>query len=228
MDKLSSKIDNKNISIQNMASALILINKYFTEEDRYEKIEPFSKFLMNKVVFIYVATNNRVDAFRLFTILNNRGIPLTNADILKSENIGEIESRDQEKYARIWEDVENKFGNDFDRFLSIIRTILVKEKARANLHQEFEESIYRKEIIKRGIETVEIIKEFGSIYTLIIDFEDKNIDNEYTNLVTIMQIGLPSKDWIPPLLLYYKKYESYKINKFLERVLKLNLVPILG
>lgn len=34
--------------------------------------------------YVYVSTDNTEDAFRMFTILNNRGIPLTSADIIKS------------------------------------------------------------------------------------------------------------------------------------------------
>ncbi|KKH99102.1 hypothetical protein EO95_17150 [Methanosarcina sp. 1.H.T.1A.1] len=217
-EKLFSKINSGNISISNMSKAILFINDFFLEEERFEEIESFSKFLVKNVVFIYVATSNREDAFRLFTILNNRGIPLTNADILKSENIGEIDAKNQPKYARMWENIENRFGEDFDRFLSFIRTILVKEKARVNLLQEFEDNIYKRGKLKKGIDTVELINEYKNVYSSIIDFENKKLDNEYMNLVTIMQIGLPSEDWIPPLLLYYKKYETHKIKEFLEKL----------
>ena len=70
-----------------------------------------------KGVFISVSTDNMEDAFRMFTILNNRGIPLTNADILKSTNIGKIEDEDsRQKYASQWEQIEGDLGDDFDRF----------------------------------------------------------------------------------------------------------------
>ena len=64
----------------------------------------------------------------MFTILNNRGIPLTSADILKSMNIGEVPNEEKKKYAEKWEEIEGYLGKDFNRFLSLIRTILVKEK----------------------------------------------------------------------------------------------------
>ena len=45
-------------------------------------------------------------------------------------------------YAKMWEGAESDLGENFDRFLSHIRTILVKDKARLNLLQEYEDKIY--------------------------------------------------------------------------------------
>jgi len=42
---------------------------------------------------IYVASEDISDAFRLFTILNNRGMKLRNSDILKAENLGLIKDK---------------------------------------------------------------------------------------------------------------------------------------
>jgi len=76
----NSVLNRNDISVKNMNETVETIEKFFPDT----KIEEFAKFLLNKVVSIYVATEDREDAFRLFTILNNRGIPLTNADILKA------------------------------------------------------------------------------------------------------------------------------------------------
>ena len=43
---------------------------------------------------------------------------------------------------KLWEDAESELGDDFDRFLNHIRTILLKDKARLSLLQEFEGKIY--------------------------------------------------------------------------------------
>ncbi len=111
------------------------------------------------------------DAFRMFTILNNRGVPLTNADILKSINVGIIEKSNQEKYAQIWEIIESDLGGDFDRFLSFIRTIYVKEKAILSLLDEFNENIYKKGKLNKGSETIDIIQKYKNHYDKIITFQ---------------------------------------------------------
>lgn len=129
-------------SIPNMARAIIEMRRYLTDPEKKIPLEDFVRFLRNRVLLIYVATEDLDDAFRLFTILNDRGVPLRNSDILKSLNLGALE-KDKEKtqYATLWEEAEGELGEDFDRFLNYLRTILVKEKARLNLLQEFEENL---------------------------------------------------------------------------------------
>lgn len=215
-EELESKIDGDNISISNMSSAIIVINEFLQKKD---DLEEFAGFLLNNALFIYVSTDNTEDAFRMFTILNDRGIPLTSADILKSLNIGELkDEKEIKKYARIWEDIEGKHGEDFDRFLAFTRTILVKEKARINLLEEFENNIYRKGKLQIGKETIELLTHYDEIYGEIIELENNDLSNEYKNLITIMKIGLPSEDWIPPLLYYYSKFKTNRLFEFLKKL----------
>ena len=62
-------------SVQNMANALVVIRDYFSSVEA-ARLGGFLEFLLNKVILIYVSTEDLEDAFRLFTILNNRGLPL--------------------------------------------------------------------------------------------------------------------------------------------------------
>src|SRR3712207_8270207 len=55
------------------------------KENAEVDLQELTGFLLNQVLMIYVATEELGDAFRLFTILNNRGMPLRNSDILRSE-----------------------------------------------------------------------------------------------------------------------------------------------
>ena len=128
----------KDKSLQNMALAILEIRRFFADPEKHASPEELLQFLLNKVLFIYVATQDLDDAFRLFTILNDRGVPLRNSDILKSTNLGALESeKDKARFAELWEEAEGELGDDFDRFLNYVRTILVKEKARLNLKQQF-------------------------------------------------------------------------------------------
>ncbi len=221
--------DDKDVSIKNMDEAIDVMEAFFN--DKKDKIKSFAKYLLNKVVFIYVATEDREDAFRLFTILNNRGVPLTNADILKAINIGKIENSGEQKlaegYAKKWEDIQNEFGGDFDRFLGFIRTILLKEKARKSLLEEFEEKIYKANKLNKGKDTVDFIDMYYRIYTKIIDFspnekplsqKSEQENNAYKNLIVVMKTALPSTDWTPPLLHFYSKFGDEQLFEFLRKL----------
>lgn len=226
LGKLLSK--SPDVSIRNMANAIVEIQEYFKKE----KIEPelFLKFLLNNVIFIFVSTENMEDAFRLFTILNDRGVPLRNSDILKSINLGalEIES-DKVKYAKLWEEAEGELGENFDRFLNHLRTILVKEKARLNLLQEFEDKIYNPKekdkskknlkppLLKKGKSTFQFVERHLKNYQELFSGNNYDITKSYAfdNLLKVMLTGLPATDWIPPLLQYYDKFNTEGIFSFL-------------
>jgi len=214
--EIENYLEKKNVTLRNMAKSMLFILNYLKEKT---DLEGFTTFIFQKIVLMYVSTDDFEDAYLLFTILNNRGIPLQNSDILKSINIGAIENpSDQEKYGRIWENIENSFDEDeFNRFLSFIRTILVKEKARESLLKEFE-NIYRKKVLEKGKSTIQFLKKYRDIYYQLLVHIDFDIDNNFKNLISIMKFALPSTDWIPPLLFYYEKFQKKKLVEFLQKL----------
>ena len=226
--------DSDSTSLQNMASAILVIRQFFGEPENGASPEGLLKFLMNYVLLIYVATQDLEDAFRLFMILNDRGVPLRNSDILKSMNLGEL-ATDKEKlrYAKLWEEAENEMGDEFDRFLSHLRTILVKDKARLNLLQEYEDKIYdpkekdkatgerKPALLQKGKPTFQFIERYLKHYNKLFDegsYEETGRSYEFDNLVKVMQIGLPSNDWIPPLLRYFDRFKHGQILEFLTKL----------
>ena len=207
--------ENQNISVANMAKAINIMHNIFSKK---EDLEAFAVFLLNNVLFIYVSTDNTEDAFRLFTILNDRGIPLSNADILKSINIGEVSEDDLDEYSKNWEYLEEKYNKGFDRFLSFARTILLKNKPMSNLLDEYEKNIYKKGILKKGKNTIDFLIHLDDIYDNIIDLQSKELSNDYKNLITIMKMGLHSDEWIPALLSYFLKFKYYRLDEFIKRL----------
>lgn len=220
------------ISVQNLAKAVLEIRKFF-QNDSKPSPEDLLQFLLNKVLLIYVSTEDLEDAFRLFMILNDRGIPLRNSDILKSMNLGALEpSAEKVKYAKLWEEAEGELGDEFDRFLSHVRTILVKDKARLNLLQEYEDKIYEPKekdkatgqkkpvLLKKGRETFQLIERYLNHYHTLLG--GQNYDEigsfEFDNLVKVMLTGLPATDWVPPFLRYFDRFGYKRLLGFLKRL----------
>lgn len=220
------------VSVQNMAKAVLEIRNFFIKNSMV-KPEKLLPFLVNKVLMIYVSTEDLEDAFRLFMILNDRGIPLRNSDILKSMNLGALDNEtDKIRYAKLWEEAEGELGDDFDRFLNHIRTILVKEKARLSLLQEFEEKIYNPRekdkatglkkpvLLQKGKNTFVLIEKYLNHYkSLLGGLNYYEIGNfEFDNLIKVMLIGLPATDWVPPLLCYFDKFGYNRLLEFLKKL----------
>ncbi len=66
-----SKKSEEDISIRNMANAILTIQAFFEEGN---SIDEFFPFFRSNVLIIYVAAEELEDAFHLFTFMNNRGI----------------------------------------------------------------------------------------------------------------------------------------------------------
>ncbi len=221
-------------SIPNMARAILEMRRYLTDPENKILLEDFLKFLRNRVLLIYVSTEDLDDAFRLFTILNDRGVPLRNSDILKSLNLGALEKdSDKTRYAKLWEEAEGELADNFDRFLNHVRTILVKEKARLNLLQEFEDKIYdptekdktsgkkKPALVKKGKDTFQLVERYLKHYNVLLggsNYDDTGDSFRFDNLVKVMLTGLPSTDWIPPLLCYFDKFKYDHLLEFLTQL----------
>lgn len=230
-DLLAIAKKSEDPSIPNMARAILEMRRYLSDDAKEIPLEGFLRFLRNKVLLIYVATESLDDAFRLFMVLNARGKPLRNSDILKSQNLGElVKESDKTYYAKMWEEAEGELGDDFDRFLNHIRTILVKEKARLNLLEEFEQRIYnprekekttgivKPALLEKGKPTFELIERYLKHFGTIMgggNFGETGGSYAFDNLINVMLKGLPSSDWIPPLLAYFNRFKFVRIFDFL-------------
>lgn len=227
-DRMQAK--DVNISIRNMANAMLVAHE-FLEENKSDIIGYLSYFL-NKVLMIYVATEELQDAFQLFTVLNNRGVKLSSSDILKAENLKELSAADRTSWATRWEEMETYFGEDFDKFLSHIRTILVKKKQTTTLLKEFDEFVYsnqeydrtqkkyvpRTPILRRGRDTFELLYSYYHTYQEIFDTDHSVVTGDYeiTNYLKLMETGFGADYWIAPVLDYYRKYRRRGFVAFLK------------
>lgn len=233
--ELKALADDKtvNVSVRNMSNAIVNMRAFF--EDNMDELPGYFKFFLTKVLMIYVATEELQDAFQLFTVLNNRGVKLSNSDILKAENLKEISSASaRADWARKWEEMESYFGEDFDKFMSHIRTILVKRKAALNLLKEFEDNVYsnrvynrttksyetRTPLLTRGRQTFEYIDDFYNIYIKLFDsfHPDGKDDFAAYNYLKLMSYGLGADYWVAPVMDYYKRYKTDRLLDFIKLV----------
>ncbi|MFI3263900.1 MAG: DUF262 domain-containing HNH endonuclease family protein [Rikenellaceae bacterium] len=215
IDKISAKVKEYNISpsIKNISQAILVIQEYFSDKDS-DFIETFVAHLVNNVVLIYVSADSLQDAFKFFSILNDRGVKLGNSDIIKSINLQVCTSRDQEKYAKMWEDMQIELGDDFERFLSLVRTIIIKEKAKSNLLDEFENLIFKANIISPGKDFFNYIKDACEAYKKVLDGDIlSETSNFYIhNLIILMNNSFPSNDWVAVMMKFMMKFGNSSDN----------------
>lgn len=215
--KEKAKDSKENISIQHMCRALLCFKKFFDENDTIDIVQ-YVTFINTNMVMIYISADTLEDAFRMFSIMNDRGVKLSNADILKSSNLEVIsDKKDMESYAREWEELQADLGNDFDRFLSYVRTLYVKTKAKLGLLEEYNKNIFKTGKLKMGKDFFESIKSYYNIYNSIIQLDNNN-NYEYCNLINVLNSGNLPTDWVPVIMSYYKKYKEQDLTAFAKKL----------
>lgn len=237
-EALRAEFNSPALSVQNMANALIEIRNFFKGEDA-PTVEDFFQFFGNKVLLVYVSSPDLDDAFRMFTVLNDRGMKLRGSDILKTLNLRALREDKAgdgvvRKWAQKWEEWEGEMGDGFDVFLSQIRAVLVKDKARLSLLQEFDENIYEPHsfdrttkkytktapLLKRGVDTFNFVDRYYNHYQKILSGNNYHLNNswQFDNLITLLQDAGLADFWLPPLLRYYDLFGEKRVIDFLKKL----------
>lgn len=210
----------------NLKNAILLFNENLQDIEQ-KNIESLIQHISQRCIFICVSTKNFNDAYRLFTIINDRGLQLRRIDILKTNNLDPQvipDSQERKEYSIIWESMENDLGSDdFENLISFIRTLEIKEKSKGDLLKEFNNLIFEKGKINRGKEFIDYVLRYKNIYQkLILDKDIELGENTIAakNLLNIMVDFLPSNEWIPSLLYYYKKFAKSSLYEFLSKLEK--------
>ena len=210
------------------------INIFAEKLDKFDEneLESLVQFVSRKCVFIYLSTSTFDDAFRLFTIVNDRGKQLRRIDILKSVNIDpNVVNSDavRNRIAQQWEELEKDVGEDtFESIFHLIRLIMLKEKPQNDLLREFEDKIFKKNILVKGEKFVDLIVDYVHHYKKIFDdrdieFDDETQSNKYKSLMYIMNSEFKASEWRSCILSFAIKYDYAKIYNFLLMIEKVYL-----
>jgi len=135
-----------------------------------ESISGFVSFILKNCYLVVVTTPNKLSAFRVFSVLNNRGMSLLPCDIIKASVIGKIEEAKQQKYTDKWDDIEEALGRDgFNAMFSHIRMIFAKCKSQKALVEEFDDYVMRRFSEAKTI-IDEVIDPYASAYRIVFCF----------------------------------------------------------
>lgn len=227
-EALELNIEQLSAPKQNMVEAISIFRDRFTDENgepEEEFISKFTRYLCQKVTLVNIIAYSLNSAFKLFNITNARGLPLTNADLLKSINLGEIQDNEERNtYAKEWENLEEEIGNeDLEMLISFIRHIKVKEKAKKSIYDEFENKVFQKEREFKGTQFFNYLFKIAEIYKekildANIETGDAREEIYYYNLMSLLSNFYPSDDWMTAFIKFIKKYEDDKaLYKFLKK-----------
>ena len=225
--KDNAKNRSENVSINHICSTLLACKTFFEENPKINVVD-YLAYILNNVVMIYVSASTLEDAFRLFSVMNDRGLKLANADILKASNLEKIQDREEKAYvARKWESMQEDLGDNFDRFLSYVRTMILKTRQKMNLLDEYEKEIFQKGVIPKGKTFFDLVFRAYEYYCKTIEPEVAEVGYAYVNLIKVLKDTYPSTDWIPTLMFYYSRFKTENLYEFASKMIHKYLADII-
>lgn len=191
--------DSQRLLFRNAAVLAERIKKTF--ENRMHEVDSFITAMFDKCFFVVVTTPDNESAFRVFSVMNNRGLSLLPSDIIKAHVIGEIDEKNRQYYTDKWEDIEAELGREsFNALFSHIRMIYSRSKLHGTLVSEFERTVF-KGIENRSEIITEIIEPYAKAYKAILcaGYTASSGAEEVNELLSWLN-RVDDADWIPVMM----------------------------
>ncbi|MBE2917206.1 GmrSD restriction endonuclease domain-containing protein [Anoxybacillus flavithermus] len=188
-------------------------------------------YILEHVYVVFVVTDNFTSAYRLFNVLNARGMSLSNGDLLKNRLFEYCESKplERSRVEECWNELENIVGiRQLDNFLSHLRTSIKGNKQQEILYQEFDEILE---------EYKEAPARFAEFLLRSAHHYEKIMENDFDNHLKTQKLissfhRVAHDEWIPPVLAFLNKpvpdMEFADFVELMEKITYQNWVRWLG
>ncbi len=189
-----------------------------------DEVTRLAQLLVTRCFLVVVSTPDLDSAYRIFSVLNDRGLDLSHADILKAEVVGKMpDDWSRQQYTRRWEDAEEALGRAaFGDLFEHIRMMYRRQKARESVLKEFREYVAKQHSPKDLIDYVIIPS--ADAYGIIraASFEGSSGAEEVNDFLRWLN-RLDNKDWVPPAVSFLSKHQSDSatLQKFLRSLERL-------
>jgi hypothetical protein len=195
-------------SQQNLrANAMLYLDELgkMPEEQRVR----LAQFVVKNCLLVVVTTPDLDSAYRIFSILNDRGLDLSHSDILKSEVIGRIPAKEQAAFNDKWEDAEEELGRDaFSDLFAHTRMIFRRAKAKETILKEFRESVIKKVAGPKALIDDVLIPFADAFATIRTAGYESAAGAEQVNQMLAWVGRIDNTDWVPPAILYLARNKS--------------------
>lgn len=167
--------------------------------------------MASRTFIVVVSTPDLNSAYRIFSVMNARGLPLTPPDIFKSQVIGAIAETQRADYAELWEDLEEDLGRDeFGDLFLYIRTIVSQARAVRSLLTEFPEQVLNTYLPMHGKSFVDdILEPYAKADLRLVnhDFDAGGVWDDVNDWLKRLS-QLDNDDWRPVALWALKNHRD--------------------
>jgi uncharacterized protein with ParB-like and HNH nuclease domain len=195
-----------------------------TEQD----LKDFARYVLQNVFVVFVQTDDLSSSFRLFNVLNNRGMSLSNADLLKN-TLFEYAIKFKKESSQVenaWSEIEEIVGVDnLDKFLTLHKISEKKDRDRViQKNLESYVSSLRDEFSNDPVEMSLALLTSAKNYVRI---RDNDLDNRKVQRIISSLSNLTVDEWMPSLIAFLNRVhrrkdltydEFYKFIELFEKV----------
>lgn len=181
------------------------VRSYLSDKEQVD-LKKIAKYILQNVFIVFVQTDDFASSFRLFNVLNNRGLPLSNADLLKNTLFESSASmkKDSSQIESSWSQIEDMVGvNKLDKFLTLHK--LSEKKDRDRVLQKgldsFIESLqvdFNSDAVEMSLMLVNSAKNYTRLAD--IEFENLSLKRRIASLT-----NLATDEWIPPVMAFMNR-----------------------
>ena len=174
-----------------------------------EDLMKFVMFVLQRCYLIAVSTPSQASAFRVFSVMNSRGLDLLPIDIIKADIIGKIPESSRTAYTEKWENFEVDATRDgFNELFAHIRMIYSKTKAKKSILDEYKEYVWPN--IKSQQSFIDdVVEPYCCAFKVIKSSEYKSTENAGEINYQLMWLNrIDNTDWMPAAIKFLAEKDS--------------------
>lgn len=175
--------------------------------------------ILNKIIILPIECKNQENAMRIFTTLNDRGMPLNDSDIIKGRIYAKLEKdNEKEHFAKEWKELEtslidedsrkNTFTMDFlfTQYTHILRARKKDTSKEIGLRKFYTTSKHKDAL--QNTKIMQEIKELADFWTLL------HRSNEQKSLSDKEKLSLSARQMFDVLWIYPNDYWKALISAY--------------
>ena len=192
-------------------------------------IYQFIYALLNQVIILPITADSQETALTIFSTLNDRGLPLSDADIFKAKIYNHLQSKEEKKeFIEKWKELEENTQNISENIQKLFYYYMFYLRALENdrntttpgLRKYYSTNKFKR-LLKNNV--LDELKKILNIWEIIVNstqFIENESWSENKDILKVLNIltSYPNEFWKYPVIVYYLKHKDKK--DFEEKFLK--------